>query len=641
MNSDSSSLEDASHTEEALGVRLPCATGPLQLLTDDVQLLDNNIVSGLFSLTRQTMNLPKVDTATHASSQAACIEKAVILCARLASRFINCGHKVRTIEDDKVRRMVADVQQRLVQYFTPGNYGLFERLPAELGLSERRYLPLFVATLIKNNVFDFKDIGSAGVLGIWMTSIVKPHKAVFYEAYLAETLKQHGFPFLQKAVIIGSNPDYNMNRDFFGHGILYMRKSFLNAGPGHRQQLRTDYGKVLRVVMQQMRADIKALELDSAEHQQYVKFIREIVALIKSHGADICAVDTFYYQVSREYAPAVEDPQLFTATIIAYGLRLGEGETTVVSTIFSSLWSHFKLSMNSGRLDAETNIIEKGMKDDNILSFVLSRMLPATIRASLQSSDVWPLMDVYCNALRGLFDKSSVPREVPDNMSDDVLGLLGSVLNWARDCKEGSSLGERATSAQIHVFTQLVALCNILRPTLICWSLQRLLDLQDLADEVTSFAQGAVNYLDGLSAVTKAAAVTAQDVYIRDLLIDSTQAGPCNSLPEPNVNRNNHVDSFSKQIISEVRKDWVVTPDTITIRMPPSSTQSGTQTIQGVKNDLGMRGRGLVAELRKELRLWIQEMGDKSVGRRGYMRPRRRFSTEPWLRREPDQIEEI
>ncbi|KUI59911.1 Protein mms22 [Cytospora mali] len=568
---------------------------------DAVEFLDDKVVQSFFVAVRQVLSSSTLDTASHSTSPSVIQEKSVILCGKIASLFIRGG------------------KMQLRHFFSGGKYGIFETLPSELSLNDRTYLPLFVATLLKNHVFDFSSIGCSQ-FDIWMLALVKPFQALRYETYLAETLKSLEMGFTKSAVVMAAAvPEYSANRDFFAIGMSYMRKELRQADSTRRKPLRAKYEKLLKMVMQQMRTDIKSLILNSDGHKNYIYFIREIVALIKSHGADICPVDAFYYQFSTEYKPAEEDPQLHSAGIIAYGLRLGEGEITAVPQLFYYLYNHFKLSIVNRQLDAESQIIENSMTDDNILTFVLSRMLPAIIRACFQTQNVWPLLGVYSRALRGLFGRSHLPREVPESLCNEVVALLSSVPRWLRNLKEGGSFGTTTTPTQLRIFTQLMEICNAVRPTLICWLMQPSLDpnrsLLGCVDGITQVARQAVSFLDDLRG-SSGSDMPAQSVPVRELLTGLTVNEP--SAPVVQSGTDGQVDSFTQHLLREVQRDWVVTTESITIRTAiTSSAQPGTQPAQGITNDLDGREHEVLLELYGELKSWIQEMGAEDVHRQG------------------------
>lgn len=577
---------------------------------DAVEFLDDKVIQGFFVAVRRAMVSCAYDAAPQQASKSVVVEKAIILCGRIASLFIDGGRR------------------QLQHFFAAGKYGLFEALPQELSLTEKRFVPLFVATLLKNHIFNFSSI-CCNYFDIWISSLVKPYHALRYENYLADTLKALDVEFMKGAIATpGAVPDYNQNREFFANGISYMRREIREAEAIQRKPLRAKYEKLLRSVMQQIKADIKSLKLDSVEHQDYISFVREIVGLIKSHGADICTIDPFYYQVSAEYSPAKEDPLLHTAGILAYGLKLGEGETTAIPQLFHYLYNHFKASLASGQLDAESKIIESGMEDDNILAFILGRMLPAIIRASSQSSAIWPLLDVYSKSVQHVLSRSALPREIPETCAGDVLALLGALLGWIQNLAESSSGTAGLTPTQAYILTELMAVCNAMRPYLMCWLMQPSADptrrLRQHTKEITRVMKQAAVFLGDFAIREGRTAV--RDVPVRSLL-GLTRKNLTRKNLSPTLQSDSHVNSFAQILSREVKHSWNVGPDIITVRVAAgSSAQTATQSARGVKNDLDTRA-GLLSELFGSLKAWTDEMGgegadDESNRPRGRRRQR-------------------
>ncbi|KAJ9149985.1 Protein mms22 [Pleurostoma richardsiae] len=580
--SNDSSVLDQDHLEEA------------------VLFLDQKLAGPLFSMARVILALPKEVDPAISQDQTTCVEKVISLASRVASRFIHSG------------------VTRLLPYFKPGKYSLFEELPTKLDLQRLRYLSLFLAILVKNNIFDFRDIGTT-IFELWMSSIAKPRAALCYETYLGEMLKLHNFPYLEETVLPpGERPDYNLARDLFSSGVAYMRKSLRSAEPPRRRQLRSDYAKILRLVMDQIKQHLKALVRIPAEHHHYVNFVRGIIATIKSHGADICPVDAFYYQPSQEYGPCVEDPQLHTAGIIAYGIRLIEADVTAVPQLFYYLYNNFKVAMANGLLDEECKILQNGMSNPSVFSFVLGKMVPAVIRATAQAHEAWPLLDVYVTALQKLSTKSCLPRELPDGSINDLSCLLRSVLQWATDKRASSDMTTRFSPVELYILVRILTLCNMFHGSLQSWHTMPLTtqtaELARLVENVTDLADAALFYLEELYGLANGE-MKFDALFARDLLGGAGQE----DTGEPGMlivgDKDPHVESFSKHIAADVRKNWVVTSGIITVRLPakppsPSATQSG----QGTKHRLGT-GREILEDLCQELRLWTLRIGRRRRGR--------------------------
>lgn len=599
-------LEDLSHksgesTNDSITSHGSCE------FEDVVEFLDDKIVLGFFAAVCRAMSSPACGTAPQPGSASLVVKKAIVLCGRIASLLINAE------------------KRQLQHFFSPGKYGVFQALPDQLSLADKRFVPLFVATLLKNHVFDFSSIGCSH-FDVWISSLVKPFHALRYENYLAETLMSMEMGYIKGAIVKpGVVPDYNSNRDFLTCGVSYMRRELRQADPVQRKSLRANYEKLLKSIMQQMKTYIESLKLDSIEHQNYISFVREVVGLIKSHGADICKVDDFYYQFSAEYSPAKEDPQLHTAGILAYGLRLGEGDTTAAPQLFYYLYNHFKSALVNGQLNAETKIVVNAMKDDKILAFIIGRMLPAIVRASSTALDIWPLLDVYAMSLRNVLNRSFLPREVPESCLEDVVTLLTAVLGWARGLVQGNDESTGLTPAQAYVLTELVGICNALRPSLVCWLMQPSVDparkLQKCVGGITRVAKKAASVLDELRA-SRGSEIAIRDVSVKALIGSNEAASALNGLDD---RMDDHAKTFKQSLMWEVQNSWVVTPELITVRVAAtSSAQPGTQSTQGVKNDLDKR-LGLLTQLLDSLKVWSSDMGDEENGTRKRRRRIRRY----------------
>lgn len=436
-----------------------------------IMMLDHKLARSLFHLNGAVTRMP-LDGMRLASlgPRTGCAERCVVLSARLASRFIHSG------------------VYGLSRFFGSGDRSLFERLPHAPGLAQRKFVPLFLAAMIQNNVFDFKDIGSS-ILELWMLAIVKPEQFLAYEIRLAETLKRHDLPYLRKAFVPtnGQTPNsYDTNRAFFACALSSMRLSLQEADSVRRQQLRGDFAKALKLVMRQMKEDLKYVKAEAAQHERFVGFVRGIVALIKSHGGDICPLDAFYYQQSQDYSPSLEDPQLQTAGIIAYGLRLGEGEATAAPQLFHYLHNNFNIALANNQLSQECEILERGMDNDEVLRFTLERLLPAIIRATSDTCDTWPMLAVYCSALQSFLTRCYVPKDIGDENMAAAVGVMDEILAWleaaaAAVSDSSSSITSSRSSAgtggtcmlscvQVHVMAQLTALARVLQPVLVTCS---------------------------------------------------------------------------------------------------------------------------------------------------------------------------
>lgn len=568
--------------------------------TDAVELLDEKVVQGFFIAVRHVLSSPSVsDRGSYHVSVSTIREKAITLSGRIASMFINGG------------------KRSLKHFFSIGKYGLFENTPQNLSLGKRIYLPLFVATLLKNHVFDFSSIGCSH-FDIWLLSLVKPFHALKYEMHLAETLRILDLGYMKGATIIsGIRPNYRTNRDFFACAISHMRRELRQSEPSRRMPLRAKYEKLLKLVMQQMRSDIASLDLKSDPHKDFTSFIREIVALIRSHGTGISSVDSFFLQASAEFSPGTEDPELHSAVIIGYGLRLGEGDTTAGLQLFSFLYTHFKRFMSDGQLDAESKIIENGMSNDNILAFALGRMVPAIIRTSSKSPEIWPLLGVYSKALRDLFGRAPLRKEIPDKFIDHAICLLETILGYLESLKDHSTLETAISLPQVQLLAQMMEICHAMRPNLICWLFQPSLDptkrLPGCINKLALASRRATAYLDEVRGSR------GRDMPPPRIIVGQLLAGLADPAMSPArlSGADGQIANFMQQLQCDVQNGWANTTGTaIMARVPAtSSTQIGTRPAQMVTFDLDTRADELLSKLHDQLRQWTQEMGAEGDGR--------------------------
>ncbi|CAK7197751.1 hypothetical protein SEUCBS139899_000399 [Sporothrix eucalyptigena] len=448
-----------------------------QISDDAILMLDHKLAKDFFRFNDIITHMSWEDLPqTAAEIRAACTERSVVVAARLASRFIHSG------------------VYGLSRFFGSGDYCIFERLPHAPGLIQRKFLPLFISAVVRSNVFDFRDLGNS-ILELWMLAIVKPRRLLAYEHRLAEALKHHDLPYVRRAYIPANNqvPNYDTNRAFFNCAMTSFRQQLRDAdGATRRQQLRGDFARALKLVMQQMKEDLKYAKTEPAEHEMYIFFVRGIVALIRSHGSDICPLDNFFYDQSQDFSPSPEDPQLRAASIVMYGLRLGEGEATAAPQLFHCLQNNFNISLTNNKLDQECKVLERSMENNNVLGFMLEQMLPAILRATSEAEEAWPLLDVYCSAMERFVTRSPVPKDIGDeNVTGGVVGLLEDIVAWlqwsaltvaadaasagftAGDAGLGGGGGDTRPTMfcrRVHTMAQLAALANLLQPFLMTCS---------------------------------------------------------------------------------------------------------------------------------------------------------------------------
>ncbi|KAG8413721.1 hypothetical protein J3459_015121 [Metarhizium acridum] len=373
---------------------------------DALLLLDQHLSKTFFGMARRVLATPLNEQDSHLVKQAQveCTEQIVILAARMSMRFINGG------------------LMRLSGAFK-GNYRLFSESPFKLDLRQRRYMVLFISTLLRYGIDDFDDAGFS-LCEIWVSSLAKPRTSLKYEIELGKELRRRGKLFVPEAVLdISIPPDYNTNRDLLEYAISSMRKSVRDAGPTLRAAMTTDYSSALKLMMDQIKDDLKNGMQTSNEHDSYVVFIQGVISLVKTYGSDICAVDNYFCQISKEYSPSAEDPQLKVANLKSYGLRLQDGDARIGQSLFHLLFNNAKFSIFNDKFTDEVHMLGKGMSNTGVKTFVVSKMLPSIIHASFEENDAFPLFDIYVEAFALCLSGKTISLELS---ADDAPAIYSS-----------------------------------------------------------------------------------------------------------------------------------------------------------------------------------------------------------------------
>ncbi|KAL6866329.1 hypothetical protein ACO1O0_002437 [Amphichorda felina] len=525
---------------------------------DDALLVLNHDLAGSFFLMARCVLSPRSRrdaTATAEIDKAACMEQVVDLGARMGMRFINAG------------------VMKLSDMFKAGKHGLFGDVPHKLGLDERRYLTLFVTTLLKHGFDDFGDAGFT-LHEVWMLAIAKPRDSLAFENKLAEQLVRHGKEFVPEAVAgLAISPDYSTNRDLFEFGISWMRKSIRDAGPNLKKILVSGHKRTLQLVMDQIKGDLKTVSQDLREHPSYLLFVRDIISLIRAHGPDICTVDEFFYQISREYSPSVQDPQLQVAGMVSYGLRLREGDTRVVHQLFFFLINSFKHAMMNDRTFEEVKMLSQGLQNSGIFSFVLGKMLPAIVRASAVQPTSYVLLDVYVQAFYLLLEDDEAPPELGEDNLAQLRVTLEAMVIGMQQLSEGSNQSDEG----LHLIRQFLGFMNMVWPSLYALTLSGVssddLDgIKFILRDCRTLTSWTESYMKALMEFPGLDDGTGEGLQIPQ------QRDPGTMAADP------HVSNFTENIIRDVRTNWIVSERRLSIQAPGKAraTQS-TQSGQGMQ----------------------------------------------------------
>ncbi|KAK3946281.1 protein mms22 [Diplogelasinospora grovesii] len=595
-------------------------------IEEAVLLLHEQMAKDFFWMGRLILALPLNSKPNLRVAQAQCVEVTVTLAARIASRFVR----------DRLAQLSA--------FFGAGRYGLFSSLPKNMtpeSTAERRYLPLFLSVLIRNHVFDFKDLGVNSIFALWMLCIVKPERCLGYENRLAETLKYNNLPFLAWAAVPANAnadedgkeaaPGYNTNRDYFAAGMHYMRRSIREAGAQAARQLRDEHSKILQLAMLKMKEDLALLRNEGMgggrEHTAYMEFVREVISLIKCYGVGICVVDPFFMQPTVDYAPSVQDPQMHTAGIVAYGVRLSERDGTAVPQLFHYLYNNFKIALGNDRLKQERKILAEAVDNSvEVRGFILRYMLPAILQACLESQGAcWLLLDVYTGSLRRSLTRPCVPEEIMETADDVevVADLLGTIVLWLNKVKEGSDKREMFLR-EVLVVRLALGVVNMLQPGLrtYLFGLGKSVDsgLEEPLGLLGGFIYEVKRYLEGLLELEEPPVFETDD---DDLAVEAswTVNMAVTALLTPlrlevetaqhlqRWTNNPRVKEFAKTITADVKKNWVVDADgaSVTVQMAGGRTVGGgTQQQASASQTRRMRKNKTMAEMLGEIYMEVR-----------------------------------
>ncbi|KAL2755824.1 hypothetical protein ACRALDRAFT_1050902 [Sodiomyces alcalophilus JCM 7366] len=543
---------------------------------DSIMLLDRELTADFYTMARCVLN---TESETNVSSlsdltRSDCVEQVVRTGGQLAAVLTRCG------------------AMRLSQCFKRGRQGMFEDVPARLSLRQRHYLPLFLAVVQQRVMVDLTDIG-ASHLQLWLLSLVKPVRYLGFEHELAAVLGQQPDAFVPDDA--GQSlrlRDYGTLRHLIEHALSWMRRSLREASSSQsdKKKLSADFDSALQTSMQLMRDDLRTLEASGDGHAAYVSFVRRVISLIRAHGGDICTIPNFFYEVSKEYSPPLQDPQLQAASIESYGIRLLEGDAKAAPQLFFYLYNNFKQALHNGKLGHEVAMLREGMKADAVLSFSLGKMIPAVLQAATEKHEVFIIFDVFCEAIKLRLTQSPVSRQISEDGLSQIPAMVHATLRWAAEVRR---LGETPVPPEkTHLFRKVIFLFNTLQPALeaysysmhepACW--EEVETSLELLGEITREVEAVLDStpsLDGAvlssTALFSGSSVALDDVRPRDT----------------------HVDTFAASLVREAERSWVVTPDTITVQAPVRATQSG----QGSRRPVWIAGE-LLESLHGELRRW-------------------------------------
>ncbi|KAK1688511.1 Mus7/MMS22 family protein [Colletotrichum godetiae] len=536
---------------------------------DAILMLDRELAAAFLSAARCLLSNQSRDRPGTSSVSTSCIEQSVVVSGMMIGLFVRCG-------------MMA-----LSQVFKTTKYGLFGKAPNKLDWEQRQYLPLFLSVVAqKGATINLEDIG-ASLLLLWLMIIVQPSHCLRFENQFGQQLQRQGYPFIPDKAGLTVNPGYSANRDFFEYAVSWMRKSLHTADAASKRNMRSEFERVLNAVMNQMRADVQIMAADVSEHPGYVKFVRNIISLIKAHGPDICPVQKFFLEVSKEYSPPMQDPQLQAALLQSYGFKLAEGDPRVPSTLFHFLLNNFKGALQRGRLPYEVILLKGALENDAIMSFVLGKMLPAVLYATVSHVEAYAMLDVLCDALGLAIKLPPVARQISKDNLACITALVTTTLAWA------SALGRSMLSPEhVHVLRRITWLLNAFQPSLEAFSFMATEprgwdNVMAMLHWFSLLAEGAQEYLEN----QETPFIAASGLFRR-----------LRTHNEVFTIQDTTVLTWSEHIGNDITRNWVTTGPLLTVSAHNRGTPSTQSGIGSLRPNWDMQE--LTMSLLDQMRNW-------------------------------------
>lgn len=540
---------------------------------DAFLILEQDISRTYFAMTRCILSFPteipdqpKADMA----DKAFCVRQVITLSARIGIGFNNCG------------------LLKLSDMFQPGKFCLFSDDQHILDLSQRQSFISFTSTLLEHGFDDFSDAGFT-VPEVWVAALITPLKYLTYEKIIA--LQAYCFAKgIVPDIVIDSTtqPSYKTNKQLFDLTVSSLRKITRSVEPGTGRPL----PKILELAMRLMQHDLGVMYTDASQHQNYVVFVQGIVSSIRAHGSDLCMVDSFFLQVSKEYSPPIQDPHLQIASMLSYGILIEEGEEARgAQQLFFLLLNNFKHALANGNPTDDARMLRKGMKHKSILAFVLGMMLPAIIRVSFTLSSCFPLLDVYATALRLLLKGRILSQQLDESDLSHVSVTIQAIVEGIRQMRLGR---EVPSGPRIHILEQAMNILNLLWPSLLIANAQWprnpwLIDIVCTLQGIASFTRVAQLYLHDMIEI-------GSDSLDSDLLFEGLEI-------EHTRTFNAHVDFFTDYIKDDIKRNWTITSQRILVQVPLKGKGQSEQKGNGIVNPTWIE-RDLILKVSNEIREW-------------------------------------
>jgi hypothetical protein len=193
------------------------------------------------------------------------------------------------------------------------------------------------------------------------------------------------------------------------------------------------FSSQLNGMMESMKGYFERMPPGSTAHSKYVKFVQQVIAIIRAYGSEIRPVSDFFLLPSPKYWPENDDPTLFGAGIISYSLRLsGKYSRKSSAELFHYLWNGFLQALVHNRVKQHVSHLQKGMKNWEFTKFILSEVLPAMVHIGFTLPGGWVICATYLPVvasqvpkLLSRVDKNTAPTfEYAMNVLDVVMECM-------------------------------------------------------------------------------------------------------------------------------------------------------------------------------------------------------------------------
>ncbi|KAL6886942.1 Mus7/MMS22 family domain-containing protein [Trichoderma evansii] len=540
---------------------------------DAFLILEQDVSRTYFAMARCILSFPAEmldQPVAYLADKTSCVRQIITLSAKMGRGFINYG------------------LLKLPDMFQPGKFCLFNDQQHLLDLSQRQSFISFTSTLLEHGFVDFSDAGFT-VSEVWILALITPLKYLKYENMFA--LQRYCFAKgIVPDQIINSTTQssYKTNKRLFDLTVSSLRKISRSSEPSIGRSL----SKTLELAMKLMRNDLGLIYTDASQHQNYVVFVQGIISSIRAHGSGLCMVDNFFLQISKEYSPPIQDPQLQIASMLSYSILIDEGEEARgAKQLFFLLLSNFKHALANGKPIDDARMLRKGMKHKSILAFVLGKMLPAVIRVSFTLSSCFPLLDVYTKALRLLLTGRILSQQLDESDLSHVSVTFRAIVEGMRQMRldNGISSGPR-----IHILRQVMNILNLLWPSLLIANAQWpqnpwLIDIVCTLRNVASFAEVAQQYLCDLTEM-------GNDSLDTDLLFEGLKI-------EHPLSFDAHVDYFMDCIKEDITRNWIISSQRILIQVPLKTKGQSEERSNGIVYPSWVN-KDIIYNIYNEIREW-------------------------------------